>query len=127
MIDQILQLNDRYGPEHNYQSLTEMQKDLLLNSSIMNNTDGCGEKTVKVININEESEETLLDLLDVHSYVFYKNGPGSRGNYANHRIPFFKRALGITEEPIKLDGPQIYLFQLPNNSKVRVQYDSIKD
>jgi len=121
------QIAQRCGARHDYQVLSEQQRALLTSHSIMDNTDGCGWKTVEIKNITEKLDGTLLDILDVHHFLFHRNGPGGSGDYARARIPKFKRALGVTEDPIKLLGSQTYLFQLDGGASVCVEFDSQKD
>ncbi|PIN76935.1 hypothetical protein COV17_00330 [Candidatus Woesearchaeota archaeon CG10_big_fil_rev_8_21_14_0_10_36_11] len=126
MEDQIEQLINRYGGRHDYGLLTEQQTRLLLSRSIKDNTDGCGWTTVEVRGIKEGPEGTLLDLLDVHTYVFRRNSPGTVG-YATRRIREFKQVLGMQENPTRLEDAQVFLFELPDQSKVKVEYATIKD
>ena len=47
MEGQIAQLNERYGKNYDYQTLTEQQRAFLLNSEIKSNTDGCDWRKLK--------------------------------------------------------------------------------
>lgn len=126
MEDQIAQLMYRYGRRHDFHHLTSQQRALLLAPDVIDNTDSCGQKTVRVVGIARGSGRLLIDLIDSYTYISHKNGPGGWGDYALARIPVFKKALGSVDSPNRLED-QRYLFRLADSSEVRVRYATEKD
>ncbi|MFW5746355.1 MAG: hypothetical protein ACOCWQ_02260 [Nanoarchaeota archaeon] len=124
-------LRQRYGT-YPFHHLTQHQQDLLLHRGIIDKTDGCGYRTVEVNSINTTeaterpaTQRPVLHLVDAYTYVFQKNAPGGRGDYAIARIPVFQGALGVKDYPTRL-SPATFLFQLPDASVV-VEYITQKD
>ena len=122
MEDQVQKLNTRYGSRHNYQALSEQQRVFLLKTEISDHRDVCGGRTVSVNSIGE----SFLDLTDCFSYISHRNSPGSAFQYSRIRIPDFKKALSVSEDPKDVGGEK-YVFELPDNVRVEVSFRTAKD
>ena len=132
--DRHVQLMQRYGARygknsHNYGLLTDTQVDFLLSRTIAENQGPSGERSVNLVQILEEEGHPVVELWDINYWTFAKNSTGVLG-YKLGRIEDYKRVLGTTEDPVDLGQGRIrnkYEFTLPDQSKVRVEYDSMKD
>ena len=118
-------LRKRYGDRHNYQSLSDQQRALLLDREIAG--DGFRGSGTEVC-VDEISEDgRLLKLRDVFHFWSQRESRGSAYMYATvHRIPEYKRALKVSEYPKHLEGEKHqgkkYLFELPENRGVEVRF-----
>ena len=129
----IEQLQQRYGRhELYYQPLSEQQRRFLLHSSIAQERDAAGDRTISITSIVREGNETRLELNDSFNYAFHRNMPAQ---YSQNRIKSVKAVLNLTEEPEKVERlsnqvgkyPEVYLFKLPNDFSIQVTYDVIRD
>lgn len=122
-------LEARYGTNDFYEFLSPDQTAFLLDPRIANNTGTCGDKSVSIKGIHSDPDVgTLVDLLDVHHYLFRRNDRGGKGGYTHSRVETYQSVLGVdkSERPLELEDGT-FLFDLDNGNSIRVEYDSVKD
>ncbi|MBW2964828.1 hypothetical protein KY363_05185 [Candidatus Woesearchaeota archaeon] len=124
MEETVRKLQNRYGSRHAYDALTDAQRQFLLNHVIADMRDGGGHSLVYVESVQPDLFEPAVVLWDTMSYLFHRNDPGPAG-HAVRRIPAYRSA-GCGAEYVLVDD-KYYQFTLPDKSRVKVRFSTIKD
>lgn len=120
----IEQLQRRYGSEHDYEILTDKQREILLASKVMDAEDTRGKRMVRVEEIRDTPVNPTLSLADVFSYEGFRN-QRNWGTHARMRLPSYRDLTGTSEEP--MEKRRTYAFSLDDGSRLEVEFGTVRE
>lgn len=127
----IKSLERLYGASHNYQALTDAQRDFLVQLRT-DERDSIPRDTALILSIQAEKESPLVSLTEMFWYPNYRVSK-TAFEYATERLPFYQR---ISSDASPQASPQnterntkgySYLFTLKDSSLVKVTFNTGRD
>ena len=126
MDELVEKLGKRYGMVHDYASLTDQQRKLLLTHGVMNKTDVGGDHTVTLVGITLQNDIPVLEVTDFFGFAFWRNNPGGFRAYTRDRLDLYNRILNTSVSVNEEVRHHTYVFDLPG-CRVLARYDAFKD
>ena len=116
-------MSRRYGTKYIYHSLTDKQREVLLDSAIADSEDVGSLRTVCISSILIGLGRHVLALRNDYTYAFSKNRKNDF-EWVTERLSAYERVLGITGKKLT---DQRYEFNFKDGSQIVVVFAAGKD